>query len=237
MAKIGITDSGVGALTLVPYMMETGHRTTCLIDDKNAPYGNKTHGELVGICARNVGHLFDMGMDGVVIMCNTLSTVCREVWKDKSKVIAVEPALGLIGAGQGKRRALICTPATAQKEDILLNARARCVDVIPLSSLAGIIDALILDEQRLKEYLQKSLGFIHNYDEVVLGCTHYSLIKPMFKEVFPSVEFLDGTAGVFARIKQVFGTNSGENPELNLRTTSGSGVYKLTSVVKKLKKF
>lgn len=237
MAKIGILDSGVGALSILPKMFTTGHKVTCYIDDSNAPFGNKKHADLIGICSKNVNKLFELGMDAVVIMCNTLSSVCREVWHDKTSVIAVEPNLKALLNHKAKRKALICTPVTAECPAVVNFRKTHNFDVIPLESLAGIIDALVPDRQRLLEYVKKTLTRLNGYDVVVLGCTHYSLIKGVFKEAFPETEFVDGTEGVFARITDLYGTARGEKFELSIRTSSGGNLYKLYETVKNLKKF
>ena len=237
MAKIGIIDSGAGALSILPYLFQTGHKVTCLIDDLNAPFGNKMHADLIGICSKNVNFLFESGADVVVIMCNTLSSVCREVWHDKSSVIAVEPALNLLSRKTGVRRALICTSVTATSSFVKKFKGNFEFNVIPLTSLAGIIDALIPDEDRILDYVTNSMRFLKNYDEVVLGCTHYSLIKGIFCKAFPSVKFIDGTNGVFSRLITLYGTAPGEKFELNVRTTSGGGLTKIYDTIKKLKKF
>lgn len=236
MAKIGIIDSGVGGFCLLPYLYGTGHTVTCLVDDKNAPYGNKSHADLVGICSKNVNRLFDDGADVVVIMCNTLSSVCREVWHDKTAVVAVEPALNLLHNYKGKRCALICTNVTAQSIGVKKWQKHLDFDVIPLTSLAGIIDALAPDKERIAEYLQGTLAYLANYDVVVLGCTHYSYAIDVFHSVFPSVTFVDGTEGTFARVIELVGRAEGEKFELSIRTSTGGNMYKLYEVVKKLKK-
>ena len=46
-------------------------------------------------------------------------------------------------------------------------------------------------------------GDDRDYEEVVLGCTHYSLIKPEILKYFPEAKLIDGNEGVAKRVKEL----------------------------------
>lgn len=233
--KVGILDSGVGGFTLLPHFFNTGHSIIYLADDKNMPYGNKSHSDLIKICSKNVRLLMDYGAECVIIMCNTLSSVAREIYKSKEDVIIIEPAINALRSLDVKKKALICTPVTASSVIAKIGESVE-FDIFPLKNLAGVIEELCLDLDRVREYIKKSLKYLRNYDAVALGCTHYSLVKRVFEDVFPNIVFVDGTQGVFNRFLSIYGDCKHGSFELNIRSTSGGNMFKYYELLKKIEK-
>ena len=66
-------------------------------------------------------------------------------------------------------------------------------------NLANLVELDKKDE--IKELLNRILSDYKDYDSLVLGCTHYSLIKPEIQEVLPNTVLLDGCLGVAKEVK------------------------------------
>ncbi len=176
-----------------------------LADSKNCPYGDKTDEELYTIVTNNVEFLRDWGAKIIVIACNTATTKCidklREDYKDLI-FVGTEPAVKLAVSTGAKNILILATPGTIKSERLatLLKENQKPGQSIALLSCPGLADAIEHDEgvdAKLNELLKNA----EQPDVVVLGCTHYSLIKDKIQPFFPNAILIDGNVGVAKRVK------------------------------------
>ena len=208
--KIGIFDSGKGGLSVFEEIKKVlpNEEYKYIGDSKNCPYGEKTDEELMIIVRRIVDRLKNWGARIIVIACNTATTKCIKGLRreyPELRFVGTEPAVKLAAKTGAKRILLMATPGTVESERLnsLLKEADKTNQRFKLLACPGLADAIEADKG-VDEKLRELLGNIKGrYDCVVLGCTHYSLIKDKIKVFFPNSEVIDGNLGVARRTKRL----------------------------------
>ena len=87
--------------------------------------------------------------------------------------------------------------------------------LLECNGLAHLIE--INDKKRVQEYLEKNLSKYRNkVDSVVLGCTHYPLIKKEITSILGNIKFYDGSEGLSNRLKDVIEENKFNKETFNI---------------------
>ncbi len=207
--KIGLFDSGKGGTTVLSAIRKLlpDNEYCYIADSENCPYGEKTEQELLKIVCNNVDKLKKWGAEIVVFACNTATTKCigrvREMYPEL-EFVGTEPAIGLIKKYNAKRVLIMATPATVKSERVasLIKNNRRPGQIIDLLACPGLALA-IENNDKIDEVLEKLTDGCPNYDLVVLGCTHYSLIKDKIQKRFADAIIIDGNDGVARRVKEL----------------------------------
>ena len=200
---IGIIDSGIGGVSVLREILKQGINANFIYysDSKNNPYGDKSNDEVYSIVKNIVNFLLEKGCVAIVIACNTASAMCvkrlREEYPD-TLFIAIEPAYKMVHDYNPKGKTLVmATKGTLASEKFLAlfnkydNNRTI---LLPCSGLAELIEEG--NEVKIDRYLDDNLSRYKDIDNVVLGCTHYPLIKDNIRKVLGDVKFFDGSLGV-----------------------------------------
>ena len=214
---IGVFDSGVGGITILRAMTGLLPKETFVYfgDSANMPYGEKGDAWLRERSLAITKDLLADGAKAIVIACNTATAAAaktiRETYPD-IPVIGVEPALKTAAdaAVPGTKKPVylvMATPVTLSLEKYhALEARLlEKADFIPLAcdGLAAMIDRGILSGPEMREYLQKILSpYIKKVDGVVLGCTHYPLIRSEIRKVIGNLPMYDGADGTARELRR-----------------------------------
>ena len=202
---IGVFDSGVGGLTVVRALMERLPLENIVYfgDTARVPYGVKSVATIEHFTGQITDYLLDQGVKMLIIACNTMAAVASQVVKDKAGAI---PVLDVIEAGaraavaESRSRAIgvIGTPTTINSNAYARRIHALDRDARVFSQACPLFVPLVeegwLDHPvtRLtaQEYLRSVLA--EDVGSLVLGCTHYPLLKPLLKEVAgPDVRLVD----------------------------------------------
>jgi glutamate racemase len=206
---IGVFDSGFGGLTVLRALIQRmpQARFAFLGDTARLPYGSKSRRTIARYAAQSAQFLVrEQGAEFLVIACNTASALALDAIQDAVSV----PVLGVIQPGAGAARAasktgdvlVIATEATVQSHAYLAACQAlglraiekACPLLVPLVEegwtdhpvTAEVIE-IYLNELRA-EAVQR--GF--DPDTLVLGCTHYPLLRTLFeKAVRPGAKVID----------------------------------------------
>ncbi|MFH1478933.1 MAG: glutamate racemase [Candidatus Omnitrophota bacterium] len=206
---IGIFDSGVGGLTVVKEVMKKlpDERIVYLGDTARVPYGTKSAESVKGFSVENVGFLMQHGVKLIVVACNTASSVSLSILRKRFRV----PIVGVIKPGAKKaveatknnKIGIIATKATIksrsyEKEIKKLSSKAKvisqaCPLFVPLAE-EGWLDSNITYDVA-EEYLK---GIIKSrIDTLILGCTHYPLLKDVISQVMgKEVRVIDSASSV-----------------------------------------
>ncbi|MBR2614350.1 MAG: glutamate racemase [Clostridia bacterium] len=175
-SPIGVFDSGVGGITVLNELKRVlpNENYIYLGDNKNTPYGNKSKPELLALVKDNINMLLKYGVKAVVLGCNTLS-VCliEEIKKEFSTpIFGVFPPIN-----KEKKTLLLATKRTSEKFE-----NSKKLTVYACNDFAYDIEQNIfsLEKVKLKEHIKLSGIF----DEIVLGCTHYSFLKKEIEKTF-----------------------------------------------------
>ena len=207
--KIGVFDSGKGGTTVLEAIKKflPNEEYRFIADSKNCPYGNKSKEELIKITGDIVKRLEKWGADVIVIACNTATTNCIEDLRSmfpKLKFIGTEPAIKLAVETGAKKILVMATPGTINSERTasLLKHNKKPGQVIKLLACPGLAEA-IEHNDNVEEVLDRLLDGIGEFDCVVLGCTHYPLIKDSIQKHFPGAIIVDGSDGVAKKVKEL----------------------------------
>lgn len=210
-AKIGIFDSGIGGVTVLKEILKVLAQEDIIYysDSKNNPYGDKTNEEILNYSEEITKFLIDKGCKAIVIACNTASASSAQFLRGKYKeipIIAIEPAYKMVhDYAYSKGTLVLATKATIESEkfNLLFNKYDNHKTILlPCVGLAEIIEEGNIE--KVKEYLKDKLTqYCGKIENVVLGCTHYPLIKKEIKEILGNVQFFDGAPNLARHLKEV----------------------------------
>ncbi len=192
---IGIFDSGIGGLTVLRAIEATLPRENLIYlgDTARVPYGNKSRETIRRYSIENTHFLINAGVKAVVVACNTASALgLPDLQKEFSIPIigVIEPgALAAVTATQSKEIGVIGTEATIASSSYTqaihaLNPKLRvwgvsCPLFVPLAEEGWVEDEIT------EAIAQKYLGsFLKTpIDTLILGCTHYPILKKIISKV------------------------------------------------------
>ncbi len=192
---IGIFDSGVGGLTVYRALHERlpHEHFVYLGDTARVPYGTKSLATVERYAIENARFLEAHGIKLLVVACNTASALALPAIRNAVKVPVVgviEPgARAAVAVAEGKRIGVIATEATVQS-GAYANAIARLDPAIPVierscplfvplaeEGWAESEVARVVAEKYLSDFIKQDLGAL------VLGCTHYPILRQLIGEV------------------------------------------------------
>ena len=195
---IGVFDSGFGGLTVLKALLELvpDAEYAYFGDTARLPYGSKSV-ETVARYAVEASHFLEsQGAKMLVIACNTATALAL----DRICAAAYVPVVGVVNPGaeaassatRNRKVVVIGTEATVSShayrkalEERGLQAREKaCPLLVPLVEEGWVEHSVT--EQVARIYLTEAFadGF-HDADTMVLGCTHYPLLKPLLRRVSP----------------------------------------------------
>lgn len=214
--KIGVFDSGVGGLTVLRALIERIPDADYLYfgDTARLPYGSKSAATVAHYAVDAARYLQDHGADLLVIACNTATALALPEIKEGVKVDVigvVEPgAEAAAAATRNGKVVVIGTDATIGSHAYRRALEARKIAVhekacplfVPLVE-EGWVEHPVT-EQVARIYLSEAFSTdAGDADVLVLGCTHYPLIKTLLRRVTPDhvtiVDSADSTAEAVAR--------------------------------------
>ena len=200
---IGILDSGIGGVSVlreIVKLIPNGH-FVYYSDSINNPYGDKSEEEIYAIVKNIVKYLLERGCVAIVLACNTASAICVKRLREEypnTLFIAIEPAYKMVHDYNPSGKTLVmATKGTIESEKFLALYHKydnKNTILLPCSGLAELIEEG--NEVETDRYLENNLSEYKGVDNVVLGCTHYPLIKEDIRRVLGDVKFFDGSVGV-----------------------------------------
>jgi glutamate racemase len=211
---IGVFDSGFGGLTVLRALIERLPRAryAFLGDTARLPYGSKSRRTIARYAAESAQFLVrEQGAEFLVIACNTASALALDAIQDAVPV----PVLGVIepGAMAAQQSSatgdvlVIATEATVRSHAYAEACQARglralekaCPLLVPLVE-EGFLDNEIA-EKTVAYYLEslKASGI----DTLLLGCTHYPLLRPLFQRVMGAgVKIIDSASATAEAVSE-----------------------------------
>ncbi|MGA2458557.1 MAG: glutamate racemase [Terriglobales bacterium] len=219
---IGVFDSGVGGLTVLRALVERVPDADYLYfgDTARLPYGSKSAATVAHYAVGAVRYLQDQGAELLVIACNTATALALDEIKAAAGVDVigvVEPGAEAAAAATRKRKVVVIgTEATISSHAYRRALEARKVAVrekacplfVPLVE-EGWLEHTVT-EQVARIYLSEAFSDDagdFNADVLVLGCTHYPLIKPLLRRMAPEhvaiVDSAESTAREVAHQLQI----------------------------------
>ncbi|MGT2845694.1 glutamate racemase [Streptococcus massiliensis] len=203
---IGFLDSGVGGLTVVRELMrQLPHEEVVYIGDSaRAPYGPRPAEQIRAYTWQLVNFLLTKDVKMIVIACNTATAVVWEEIKEKLEI----PVLGVILPGAAAaikstttgKIGVIGTPMTVQSDIYRKKIQALSpemnVQSLACPKFTPLVESNQLTSSITKKVIYKSLQpLVGRVDTLVLGCTHYPLLKPIIQNAMgKDVKLIDSGA-------------------------------------------
>jgi glutamate racemase len=211
---IGIFDSGVGGLTVLKAIRDLlpGENLIYFGDTARVPYGTKSQRTIIRYSIQNARLLESYRIKMLVVACNTSSAHALEILREEFPF----PVIGVVKPGarlavsttEGGKVGVIGTEATVKshayrKEIISLNPFCEVYEkACPL--LVPLIEEGWLDDPITKEVVKRYLEPLveEGIDTLVLGCTHYPLIKGVIGELYPHLNLIDSADAVAKEVER-----------------------------------
>jgi glutamate racemase len=219
MKPIGVFDSGVGGLTVARELFRQlpAEDIVYFGDTARVPYGIKSKETVIRFSIENLLFLLKYDVKLICVACNTASSVALPILRNHFKV----PIVGVITPGareavyatQSKRIGVIGTRGTIrsrtyEKEIHQLDPAVKVVTVacplfVPFVEEGWLTGDVVLAVAR--EYLKPLKDA--RVDTVILGCTHYPLLKPVIRKVLgEQVKLIDSAEQVAIEVKKILHT-------------------------------
>ena len=220
--RIGLFDSGLGGLSILKELINELPNEDYLFyeDSINNPYGSKTDEELFNITSNIVDYLLKENCKLIVIACNTATTSCMKKLREKypnTIFVGTVPAIKVAYDNHYKEVINFSTPSTrnSKRVDELISMFISDDEHIYNISGENLANLIELDKKdEIDSLLHRLLDdYKDKADALVLGCTHYSLIKDRINKVLPKTDLLDGVEGIAREVKRQLTNNNLLNPK------------------------
>ncbi len=221
MKAIGVFDPGVGGLTVVRELIKQLPYEDIVYfgDTARVPYGIKSKETVIRFSIENILFLLKQDVKLICVACNTVSSLALPVIKNHFRV----PIVGVLSPGvreavyatKNKRIGIIGTRGTIKSRAYELEVKqlepkaqvtaVACPLFVPFVEEGLLNGKVVLEVAR--DYLQplKKAGV----DTVILGCTHYPLLRPVIKEVMGKhVTLIDSAKQVAIEVKEILAAES-----------------------------
>jgi glutamate racemase len=224
---IGVFDSGVGGLTVLREIRRQlpAEGLIYIADLEHFPYGPRAQAQVRGLALDIIDMLVGMDTKLVVIACNTATAAALNIARERFDI----PVVGVIAPGaqaaaaatRNARVAVLSTEGTRASGEYVHGIKEANPGIVVLSEVAADLVEIVEDgdadtpraDAALRPVLERILDW--RADTLVLGCTHYPLLRPALRRIIGSrrlrvVDSADTTAARVSRIVAVNRIGAGE---------------------------
>ena len=246
--SIGVFDSGIGGLTVLKEIRKVlpNEKIFYFGDTARVPYGEKTKELITRYSKEIVEFLLDKEVSAIVVACNTATALALEELRKTFKI----PIIGVIKAGaktainttKSGNIGVIGTKATVNSkryeeeikklsENVKVIAKA-CPLFVPAVE-EGILDGKLVD-QIIKTYLD---DFEKEIDTLILGCTHYPLLKSAIGKIYTNLNIVDPARETALDLKEILEeknllkNDATKNREVKYYVTDGKDKFKEIGII------
>jgi glutamate racemase len=248
---IGVFDSGVGGLTVLREIVRRSpaESTIYLGDNARAPYGTRPDEEVLEFSTQSVDALVERDVKAVVIACNTSTAVALPHLRRRYDL----PILGVIRPGaaaaslasRNRRVGVIATPATVRSRayfwaikeenpaiEVYEHATPALVPMVEAGRLSGPDVEATVAESLAPLFGERDTDgeFIFplppsaRVDTLLLGCTHYPLLRPVIAAVAGErVAIVDSATATASSLAELLTINGLEAPGTTRGTAADPG--------------
>ena len=209
--KIGVFDSGLGGLGAVGALSRLRNDLDIIYfgDTARLPYGTRSAETVRRYAAQDAAFLLSKGVDAILIACGTASSAALPALAETLSVPVigvVEPASReAVAASKNRRIGVLGTQGTVASGSYERAIHALCPEAEVISVACPLLVPFVengeagseLCRLALTRYLERPKAA--SCDTLLLGCTHYPLLKDDILALWPNVETIDaGAAGARA---------------------------------------
>ena len=193
---IGIFDSGLGAFSVLKELVKElpGEDVLYFGDTLHSPYGHREKEDLQKLCEGIVRFLEKKNIKALIVACNTATAAALPYLQERFEL----PIIGVISPGcrkalsvtKNKKIGVISTLFTASHHAYRDAIRRRDpeAEVYEVGSrdLASLIENGFEYNEENDRLIRDLVGELPpDADTLVMGCTHYPLVRPLFEKYFP----------------------------------------------------
>jgi len=213
---IGIFDSGIGGLTVVRQLKKCLPYEDIVYfgDTAHLPYGSKSKDTVLRFSIQNILFLLKKNVKLIVVACNTASSAVLGDIGQNFKI----PVIGVISPGaaqaagitKNQRIGVIGTRATIRSRAYARQIK-KISKEIKIFSFSCPLFVPLVQEGWIKKTITYDIASVYldplakkNIDTLILGCTHYPLLKPVIKSILgEKVCLIDSAQQVALEVKQI----------------------------------
>ncbi len=205
-SPIGVFDSGFGGLTILKELVKILPQYDFLYlgDNARAPYGSRSFETVYNYTLESVNALFDKGCELIILACNTASAKALRTIQQKDlplinphkRVLGViRPTAEVVGNfSKTKHIGVFATPGTVNSESYLIEINKFFPDVTVFQEACPMWVSLIENNEInhegsdyfVKKHIDQLFNQSEKIDTIILGCTHYPLIKSLILKYLPA---------------------------------------------------
>jgi len=233
-APIGVFDSGLGGLTVVRELRrELPHEKVIYFGDiARLPYGIKSKKQIREFSIENTEFLLKRNVKAVVVACNSSSSAAFSFLKTRYSLPIIDvigpAALRATEVTKNRKVGVIATQATAAsrayeraitKVDKKIRVFSKACPLLVPFVEEGILEGPLV-HMVLTRYLKPLL--VHKIDTLILGCTHYPMLRRAIQKVVgPKIQLIDSAPAAVRELKQILAESN------ETRKKSGTGALQV----------
>jgi len=198
---IGVFDSGLGGLTVVKELIKKlpNENIVYLGDTARVPYGTRSEATIKKFAFQDLSFLLSKNVKCIVIACNTASSVAANLVVANTDLRVFDTISSCVKGVEStmEKVGVLATNATIKSGAYEAAIRKKYGKVKVISFAAPLLVPLIeegeLDGEIIELVVKKYINMFGNYkmDGLVLGCTHFPIIKKLFQRLLSEVKLLD----------------------------------------------
>jgi glutamate racemase len=237
---IGVFDSGFGGLTVLRELRKALPAADYLYfgDTAHLPYGAKSVRTVAKYAISAAHFLEEHGIEMLVVACNTATALAFDDIRNAVKV----PVVGVIEPGAERAAAISKTRkvvVAATEATVASHAYQRALEQrgMQATEKACPLFVPLVEEGWVEHRVTEEVAHIYmdevfrdgarDADVLVLGCTHYPLIRPLLRRVVPqSVEIVDSAESTAAKVVELLGPDRAKGKPGDLRCYATDSVEK-----------
>ena len=203
--SIGVFDSGLGGLTAVKRLMELAPHENIVFfgDNARVPYGTRTAETITKFALQDISFLLQNDVKMIVAACGTVSSTLPKNYEaclPMPYIGVVQPAaLAAAAATQNKKVGILGTPATVKSGAFFRALKKTDSAIVPVASACPLFVPLVengyterdneITRRVAAAYLEPLIQ--SGVDTVILGCTHYPIIRDIIADIMGGVTIID----------------------------------------------
>lgn len=245
---IGIFDSGVGGLTVFREVSRVipGHPLIYLGDSARVPYGTKSPETVIRYSLEAARHLLDRGIGMLVIACNTATAAALPTLQQSLSIPVigvVEPGARAAVAATKGRVGVIATEGTVRSRAYTKAIHALDARIEVIEAAAPLFVALA-EEGWANTHVAREVAEVYlsplidsEIDTLVLGCTHYPILRGTIEQVLgEAIAIVDSAETTATRVSEVLLAGGADIAKLREHTRRPTHHFLVTDATERFRR-
>ncbi len=201
--KIGVFDSGLGGLVITKAFIKAMPEFDYFYygDSVHLPYGEKTSGQILKYTLQSMRYMIAQNCKIIIIACNTATSIALRYIQQRFlpefapdiKVLGVViPTVEVAAEVNSQNIGVVATSATVRSHIYRTELYKINPDLNVIELAAPELVPLIEDNnfEYAKDFVREYCNSFKDCGSLILGCTHYPLLKNMFRQYLPNVKIV-----------------------------------------------